>query len=350
MNLCHTYGGIVEANRDPLKLGRLKIRVPHVYGSDATREGYVGINDLPWANPTGMPAGTSPEAGGYSQLPEIGDSVNVRFLDGEPEKPIWEWGMQTLSGAAALKLHEYATAPGEPTGAPDRAILSRYGHSLEIKKDRVILTTGQGYQLVLNESTGETGGSVALNTPAGQALTLNDLGKSATLQAIDTAAVTANTVILNAAADAVVNAGKSFTLMAGGTTVVLQDDGSVLFSTGGGASVIVDTNGNISAISNGGASVSVEEALVQVASPDGTAVIIEDGKISVSGKQVVFNSEALAVGTDAKYPAVMLTPALIAFILTHTHTGNLGFPTSTPTPGGDPLFPQNAGSTRLNLT
>src|SRR3546814_4627799 len=43
-------------------------------------------------------------------LPEPGDHVWVRFLDGQPEKPIWEWGMQTITDAKNLNLHHYELA------------------------------------------------------------------------------------------------------------------------------------------------------------------------------------------------------------------------------------------------
>jgi hypothetical protein len=46
--LLGTYCGVVENVKDPEKLGRVKVRVPHVFG-------FIGQNDLPWA----LPAGTA---------------------------------------------------------------------------------------------------------------------------------------------------------------------------------------------------------------------------------------------------------------------------------------------------
>src|SRR3546814_1473831 len=103
MNLLGTYGGIVEKVNDPEKLGRVKVRVPHVYGATGGGTGFIGTNDIPWALPAGMPAGGSSNSGGFSHLPEPGDHVWVRFLDGQPEKPIREWGMQTITDAKDRK-------------------------------------------------------------------------------------------------------------------------------------------------------------------------------------------------------------------------------------------------------
>ncbi len=103
----------------------------------------------------------------------------------------------------------------------------------------------------------------------------------------------------------------------------------------------------MTAISSDGACLSAQGKTVQLQSPDGTSMIIENGKISVSGKQLVLNTEAMAIGTDALYKALMLTPQFQIWATTHTHTnGNFGSPT------GPPImpFPEDAGSTRVKLT
>lgn len=175
MNFGFTYAGIVESNKDPLKLGRVKVRVPHVYGSSATGSGYIATNDLPWALPAGLPAGGSSASGGFSQLPTTGDKVWVRFLDGEPEKPIWEWGMQSIDDRDALKLHRYAE--GTPVGAPDRAFWTRYSHAIEINEGSIIITTSQGYRVVLLDASdvGAQDGKITITTQLGNMIELDDL-------------------------------------------------------------------------------------------------------------------------------------------------------------------------------
>lgn len=170
-----TYAGIVESNKDPLKLGRVKARVPHVFGSDATGSGYIGVNDLPWALPAGMPAGGSSASGGFSQLPEVGDKVWVRFLDGEPEKPVWEWGMQSFDDRDNLPLHSYGI--GTPVGDPDRTLWTRYQHALSINAGSIIATTSQGYRIVWTDATepGAGDGNITATTAHGNMVILDDL-------------------------------------------------------------------------------------------------------------------------------------------------------------------------------
>jgi hypothetical protein len=173
-NLIYTYAGIVESNKDPMKMGRLKVRVPTVFGVSTSESGFVGLNDLPWAMPAGMPAGESSSSGGFSHLPEPGDAVWVRFLDGEPEKPIWEWGMQTKPGSEKLALHKYDI--GIPVGPPIRAAWTRYNHAVEMNLGSIILITSAGYRLVLTDSTqSETpDGNITVITKKGNLIKLND--------------------------------------------------------------------------------------------------------------------------------------------------------------------------------
>lgn len=353
MNLGFTYAGTVENNEDPLKLGRLKVRVPHVYGSDSTGSGYIPTNDLPWALTAGMPAGGSSASGGFSQLPVIGDCVWVRFLDGEPEKPIWEWGSQTQAQSKTLKLHEYADKQDSGktvTGGPDRAILTRYGHSLEIKESQVTLTTREGYQIVLDGSGGITGGSVALRTPAGQYIKLSDTGKSVVSQALDANIISGQTVILNGP-ESVLAKTTQFTVLAGTTTLTMQDS-LVMINTAQGAVIVIDGDGNICLNSADGAALSLQNGKVQLATAGGAGVVIEDGKISMNAPQFVMNTAACAIGTAAKYPVMMMTPQMLAWLLTHTHTnGNNGSPTGPPMPLPiAPTFPTESTSLTMRTT
>jgi hypothetical protein len=344
MNLGFTYAGTVENNEDPLKMGRLKVRVPHVFGSDSTGSGYIPVNDLPWALPAGMPAGGSNASGGFSQIPAIGDCVWVRFLDGEPEKPIWEWGSQTQAQSKNLKLHEYADKQqsGQTvTGSPDRAIISRYGHSLEIKANKVTLTTREGYQIVLDGSGGDSGGSVALHTPKGQYLSLSDLNNQVVSQSLDTNVVSGQTVILNAATDILAKTTQ-FTVLAGSSTLTMQNN-MVLVNTAQGAVLIIDGDGNICLNSADGAALSLQNGKVQLATAGGTGLVIENGQVSVNAPKFVMNTAACAIGTAAQHPVVMMTPAFAEYLLGHTHiSATPGSPTGPPLPP-----PLDAASTTM---
>ena len=69
-----TYIGVVEDNKDPKKLGRLKIRVVNVFEDIQTE-------DLPWANPW------KDLNGNQYNLPEIGKVLVVIFDQGNENSP-----------------------------------------------------------------------------------------------------------------------------------------------------------------------------------------------------------------------------------------------------------------------
>ena len=45
------YCGLVEDNLDPLKIGRVKIRIPHIHGSDPNSRMFIPTSELQWAYP-----------------------------------------------------------------------------------------------------------------------------------------------------------------------------------------------------------------------------------------------------------------------------------------------------------
>lgn len=65
------YRAVVTDNRDPQRLGRLRVQVPHLGGSGATD----------WIWPLISP--------GFWVIPEAGEQVWVSFEAGDEEMPVW---------------------------------------------------------------------------------------------------------------------------------------------------------------------------------------------------------------------------------------------------------------------
>jgi hypothetical protein len=87
------YRGKVAGNQDPLRLGRIQVSVPAIYGDNRTN----------WALPC------SPYAGkdfGWFAIPAIGSNIWVEFEAGDPDYPIWVggfWGTDELPEAAKVE-------------------------------------------------------------------------------------------------------------------------------------------------------------------------------------------------------------------------------------------------------
>lgn len=72
------YEGFVFDNQDEEKRGRIRVVLPGLIDEPATA----------WADPKGA---TGRNRGAY-RVPEIGAPVFVQFVNGEPDRPVWEAG------------------------------------------------------------------------------------------------------------------------------------------------------------------------------------------------------------------------------------------------------------------
>jgi hypothetical protein len=173
------YAGKVVDASDPAKVGRVKVRVPILHGLASSSSGLVEDKDLPWAFPAAMPAGGTPESGGMSWLPVQGDQIWVKFLDGELDKPIWEWGNQNipqLNNFGSLPVHKY-----QSDGAPSRrSAFTRYSHWWELLPTGHDIWTKSGYHAtIVDEQTSNTpSGKLLWSTALGYLLELNDSNKT----------------------------------------------------------------------------------------------------------------------------------------------------------------------------
>jgi len=309
MELYGTYAGIVESAKDPEKLGRLKVRVPHIYGG-TVKAGSIGTNELPWALPAGLPAGATPASGGFSMLPVSGDKVWVRFLDGEPEKPIWEWANQVIGDVKNFEFHKYADEGGK-VGNPEATRWTRYGHVFEINSDSALATTQTGYRMVLIDGGTDQSGSIMLATAKGNSLLFDDQADIAAL-------------IVNE--DCYLNIGESLIALARAYDFTATTDGFTLtagttFDVTAGTSSTIDIGTTLDLTVGGNASLSA------------------GANLTIAAEALMqMNFAVLRFGQGAAQPFVLGTnlvtflTALLAYLDLHTHTsGSPGSPTSPPT-------------------
>jgi len=76
------FRGIVSDIQDPLMMGRIKAKVPDIFGADESG----------WAMPCAPFGGSGM---GFFSLPSVGAGVWIEFEQGDPDYPIWTgcwWG------------------------------------------------------------------------------------------------------------------------------------------------------------------------------------------------------------------------------------------------------------------
>lgn len=90
------YSAIVTGTRDPLKLGRVQIRIPALHGVNTNQAYYIPDNVLPWARP-GVFNGAGNDTGQFL-VPEKGTRVFVTFEYNDPNSAIYFGGIPTKIG------------------------------------------------------------------------------------------------------------------------------------------------------------------------------------------------------------------------------------------------------------
>ena len=143
------YRGIVTDTDDPSRIGRIKARVPDVFGP---------YNESGWAVPCAPFGGRTT---GFFALPPVGAGVWMEFEFGDPQYPIWTG---CLWGTSAERPSELMLQPAE----------------------QVMIVTAGGMSITLSDVPGK--GGITLETATGAKIAMTssgielDNGQGATLK------------------------------------------------------------------------------------------------------------------------------------------------------------------------
>jgi uncharacterized protein involved in type VI secretion and phage assembly len=135
-NFFGKYRGVVTSVEDPLFLGRIKARVPDVYGD----------LESGWALPCFPFGGVQM---GFFVLPDTGSGVWIEFEHGDPDFPIWvgSWYSSQMDMPPDLKLPPYK---------------------------KTLIMTKAGQKITLDDSPGI--GGIRLETATGQKIIISSTG------------------------------------------------------------------------------------------------------------------------------------------------------------------------------
>lgn len=134
------YEGVVTDVADPLAIGRVRARVPEVFGVEM---------ESGWALPC------APFGGGKNRgmlfLPETGDTVWIEFAAGDLSRPIWSgafWGAPESAGQqqdlASEKGSEAPESEGTKAGPGVSVLRTRAGHRIVFLDDDEVVILAHG--------------------------------------------------------------------------------------------------------------------------------------------------------------------------------------------------------------
>jgi uncharacterized protein involved in type VI secretion and phage assembly len=172
------YRGIVVDNRDPAKLGRLKLKVPSVLGSDVVTG---------WALPC-APYGGAADLG-FLFIPDVGAGVWTEFEEGDLEFPIWAgtfWSQP--NSESELPKPNKASDGSEESGIQDpptsKIIKTAKGHTLQFEdadgSEMILLREGKKGHFLTMDQNGITVTDANANTAkfTSDGITITDANKN----------------------------------------------------------------------------------------------------------------------------------------------------------------------------
>lgn len=151
------YAEVVD-NKDPLLLGRLKVRTPHYINTPESM--------IPWASYS-SPGGGGSDGVGFYFIPTIGSQVCVSFICGDPEFPVWLGAVPSAPGEVA-ETHVSKLDPTSPYGQTVQewdftkfnSITTPSGHRIvlddnvisDVNVKRILIESSAGHFLRMIES------------------------------------------------------------------------------------------------------------------------------------------------------------------------------------------------------
>ncbi|BDI16324.1 type IV secretion protein Rhs [Nostoc cf. commune SO-36] len=159
--------GIVTNNKDPEKMGRVKVKFPTM-----TEE-----HESNWARVVALGAGPNR---GFDCLPEVNDEVLVGFEHGDIHRPYVIGGVWNGKDAPPEKVDDSVTS-----GVRLRTIKTRVGHVLQfVEEDKGSSKTGirvetkDGHKIYLNDSQR----CIEIETKGGHKIKMDDMAKSVSVK------------------------------------------------------------------------------------------------------------------------------------------------------------------------
>ena len=129
------FRGIVTDNNDPDKQGRIRAKVPELFGDEQTG----------WAMPC-LPYAA--HGHGMLMLPEADSNVWIEFEGGDPSRPIWAgcwWPVDKAASISSPSMKTFETAAGNRITLDDTS--GNESISLQDKNGATVTLNQQGIEL-----------------------------------------------------------------------------------------------------------------------------------------------------------------------------------------------------------
>lgn len=162
------YRGVVVNVEDPMKLGRVQVRIPSLHGSNVNSANYIDDSSLPWATPA-LWSSAGNDMGEYT-LPTAGNRVFVTFEGGRSDYPIYFGGIPTIINNTKY----YKPEVGIMMGAKVPINTDDYNTDIKTGKERILYKSFKGATIIIDDFDGNE--YIRIIDQAGQTFTMGNTG------------------------------------------------------------------------------------------------------------------------------------------------------------------------------
>lgn len=161
------YIAVVEDTNDPYKLGRVRIRIPSIHGTNNSQAYFLPNSSLPWAKPAIL-NGAGNDTGQFI-IPAYGTRVLVSFEFNDVNKPLYFGGIPTLIGDTKT----YNDNPGIYYGSDIEVTTDdRISDLDESSSQQVIYKSFKGSTIIIDDKDGKE--SIKIIDAAGQQIIMEN--------------------------------------------------------------------------------------------------------------------------------------------------------------------------------
>ena len=294
-NLNAMYVGIVEDTNDPRGLGRIKVRIPALHGTNGNQSYYMPTKQIPWASPALLNGGTN-DMGQYI-IPVKGSQVMVTFELNSFNKPVY---MGTVPSNTSGRTKYYNDNDAIYSGSSvdintndrirDLSVSSSTAVGAKPKTDREKMTTGKtvlykslkGATVMIDDADGAE--NIVFMDASGQRLQLgNNSGSALPRRGSRTkpsSGASTYMSLTNGQGDEVTITKGSINIKTKGKEEIDLSDGEITITNSEGDTFSLK-EGEVNIETSNGESISLNDGKVIIGNNDGT-ISLDGQKASIS--------------------------------------------------------------------
>lgn len=275
------YTGIVEDTNDPRGMGRIKVRIPALHGTNPSQSYYLPTKQIPWATPACLTGGSN-DMGQYI-VPTKGCQVMVSFQCNSFSYPVYFGTLPSQTNGIAKNYNDNSSIFG--------------GENIEILSDDRIKDLNNSSSTAVKSSNktlrdkNTTGKTVVYKSLKGATIMIDDEDGAENIQFMD---ASGQTLILGN------NSGSTLPRRGSSTTPSKNAKTYMALSNNQGDEVYI-TKGKVIIKTGNGETINLDKGKIQILNSNKDTISMENGKLNMktsSGKELSLSENNINIKSN----------------------------------------------------